>query len=205
MRELFDQLQSGFSTTSMLEWIAVLAGIGYIFFAVIERPVAWPLGIISSALYIKLNIDFKYYTDAILQLYYCGIGCYGWLLWSRSSRNHSEIITIRRTSKKQWIALISIGSVGSTILGFLSDYFTDSPRPWMDATLTAFSFIATWMTARKLYENWLIWIIVDLAYIVLYWLRPSPFTAILFLIYTLVAVLGLFRWRKQIHLSNVLH
>jgi nicotinamide mononucleotide transporter len=202
MDDFLHLFRIGLQTTSALEWTAILSGLIYIVMVIREKAIAWPFGIISSAFYTAINIDFKYYMDALLQLYYCVIGVYGWMLWSRKRNNSSGTLQIQRTSLRQWISLFIIGCSASIVLGLAAHYYTDSTRPFLDATLTAFSFIATWMAARKLYENWLLWISIDLGYVVLYGSRPAPFTSVLYLIYTLAAILGFYQWRKRIHLSN---
>jgi len=75
--------------------------------------------------------------------------------------------------------------------------FTDSPVPWIDAFTTAFSFTATYMLARKILEHWIIWVVVDFISVALYFYRGLYSSIVLFLIYTILAVLGYKEWKKQ--------
>jgi nicotinamide mononucleotide transporter len=78
------------------------------------------------------------------------------------------------------------------------DRFTGSDIPWGDAFITAGSVIATWMLARKILEHWLLWIIVDSVAAVLYFYKGMYPTVFLYIVYTLIAVLGYYQWRKTI-------
>jgi nicotinamide mononucleotide transporter len=75
--------------------------------------------------------------------------------------------------------------------------YTDSPVPWIDAFTTAFSFTATYMLARKILEHWIIWVVVDFISVALYFYRELYSSIVLFLIYTVLAVLGYKEWKKQ--------
>jgi nicotinamide mononucleotide transporter len=60
-----------------------------------------------------------------------------------------------------------------------------------------FSFIATWLTARKVLESWVYWIAIDLIAAVMYGLKGLQPTVFLYVIYALVAVYGFYSWRKM--------
>ncbi|HZK97547.1 MAG TPA: nicotinamide mononucleotide transporter family protein, partial [Prolixibacteraceae bacterium] len=56
---------------------------------------------------------------------------------------------------------------------------------------------ATWMLARKKIEHWLIWIFIDLVSSGLYLYRGLYPTVFLFLVYTVMAGIGFYEWRKE--------
>jgi nicotinamide mononucleotide transporter len=76
--------------------------------------------------------------------------------------------------------------------------------PYLDAFITAFSLIATWMTTKKMIENWLYWIIVDALGILLFANREFYLLALLNIIYTSMALAGYFSWRKKMTSSELL-
>jgi nicotinamide mononucleotide transporter len=185
--------------TSAIEWIAILSALLYVVFAARESVWCWSFGIISSGLYVAINISVKLYLDAWLILYYCVIGIYGWYAWVKQFPEKSNGRSLRHISFKTFAVSFTIGVAGTFLLGFLSDRFTDSPLPYFDAALTSFSLVATFLTTQKIIENWLFWVVIDAAYIIIYWNRSLPFTAILFLVYTFIAAYGYFKWRKKLN------
>ena len=74
---------------------------------------------------------------------------------------------------------------------------TDSPIPLGDAFTTAASIVAMWMLAQKYLEQWLLWIVVNVVSTALYFWKGLYPTGMLFIVYVVVAVLGYFRWKKE--------
>jgi nicotinamide mononucleotide transporter len=95
------------------------------------------------------------------------------------------------------IGLISV--VIFAIYSYILIHFTDSPLPKADSFTTALSIVATWMLARKILENWLLWIVVDAASAGMYFYKELYPTAILFVVYTVMAVIGYWQWRKTMN------
>ncbi len=71
-----------------------------------------------------------------------------------------------------------------------------APSPW-DSLTTALSIVAMWMLSRKVVEQWLVWLVVDVVTVGLYLYKDIPFTAGLYLLYSVLAVAGYQRWKRQ--------
>ena len=67
--------------------------------------------------------------------------------------------------------------------------------PWADAFTTALSVVALWMLARKYVEQWLVWIAADAACAALYAYKGLWPTAVLYLLYTVIAIAGYRKWK----------
>ncbi len=191
----------------ILEWLAgnkiellgAILGIIYIFFSIRQSLFTWPTGLITSALYIVVFFQSKFYADMGLQVYYVIISIYGWYYWIKGKKaENGGSVPIREVNKSLWIKL-----TGITILIYFAILvvllnFTDSDVPYMDSLTTALSITATWMLAKKYIEHWLIWIFVDLFSSGLYIYKNLWPTVILFLVYTIMAYLGFVEWKKDI-------
>jgi nicotinamide mononucleotide transporter len=194
---LIDIFFDAVKVTPAIEWIAILTALLYVVLATKENAWCWVFGILSAGLYIYINFVAKLYLDAWLSLYYCVIGIYGWYVWVKKIPQMNSR-SLKNISARELLLSIVAGVAGTFLLGFLSDRFTDSPLPYFDAALTSFSLVATFLTTQKILENWLFWVVIDAAYIIIYWNRSLPFTAVLFLIYTFIAAYGYFKWRKKL-------
>jgi nicotinamide mononucleotide transporter len=93
--------------------------------------------------------------------------------------------------------LLGIMLVLFFLIGYVLDHYTDSPLPYWDALTTAGSIVATWMLTRKILEHWIVWVFVDLVSMGLYLYRGLYPTAFLFLVYTIMAVVGYLEWRRS--------
>ena len=78
-------------------------------------------------------------------------------------------------------------------------YCTDSTVPWTDAFTTALSIVGLWMLARKYVEQWLVWMVVDAVCVWLYVYKGLYLYAVLYAVYTVIAILG---YRKWIRIMN---
>jgi nicotinamide mononucleotide transporter len=190
-------LQSILDTTWM-EGAAIITALLYVVLATIESSWCWVFGIISAAIYIYINRLAGMYLDAWLSLYYVIIGFYGWYTWIKGTKNKKPVTVLHHINGSTFFISVVTGIAGTFILGKIAHDFTDSKVPYFDAALTSFSLVATFLTTRKILENWIFWIVIDAAYVIIYIMRSFPSTAILFLIYTFIAVYGYFKWRKNL-------
>lgn len=81
---------------------------------------------------------------------------------------------------------------------FILSRFTDSPVPVWDSFITSLSIVATWMLARKIYEHWYLWILVNAASVVIFTVRGLYPTVILYAVYLAMSFGGLKVWKKSL-------
>ena len=181
-----------------IEIVAVVTGLAYIFLSIKQKISCWIFGIISSGLYLFVFFNSKIYADMALQAYYVIMGVYGWVHWARADSfdDKKELPVLSLNRREKWIALAVTLVLFVAIAQFLI-HFTDSTVPWIDAFTTSLSFTATWMLTRKIIEHWLIWIVVNFVSIGLYFYRGLYVTIILFVILTIMAIVGYFDWKKE--------
>lgn len=189
----------------MTDWIAdhaielfgAATGILYVFLEIRQNIWLWPLGLITSLLYIFVFFDSMFYADMGLQVYYLFISIYGWYWWSRGGDSSGEIelqvshINFRLAG---WAALIFTALFA--LIWLVLEYLTDSPIPGWDSFTTSLSIIATWMLARKYLEHWILWVIANIVSVGLYIFKGLYPTVVLFFIYTVMAVAGYIKWRR---------
>jgi nicotinamide mononucleotide transporter len=184
--------------TSLLEWIAVLSSVFYIVLIARKNSLAWFFALVGSIIYVYLCFISQFYLETILQLFYVSMAIIGWLLWNKKQEIPFKII---QWKGKQHLVNILISSILTLILGNFFQVYTDQALPYLDAFTTVFSISATLMVACKVLENWLYWIVIDIASMPLYAYRDLNLTVVLFGIYTIVAIVGFVRWRRTFKLQ----
>lgn len=187
--------------TGALELTAIITALIYVVLATKASKWCWIFGIISSAIYTWFNYSLTYYYDAGLSVYYVVIGFYGWYEWTRKTKEDSSGLKIKTAGLKTNFLLLLIGVAATIVLGYVAKKYTPSTRPYFDASLASFSLIATWMTTKKLLDNWIYWVIIDAGYVILYSYSHKPSTALLMFVYTIIAIFGYFRWKKEMRSS----
>jgi len=180
----------------VLEIIAVLCGVAYVILAARKNSWCWPFGIVGSAISIYIFIVYsKLYAEAILYAYYVVAGIMGWVYWKRGSSSTQSDIVSKPLKNHLFIfffgLMLSLG-----LYQFLAVFFPEAQRPLFDSFTTIFSFIATWLTVKKWIENWLYWIVINVASVVLYQSRGLELYSYLMLFNAIVAVYGYIRWQE---------
>lgn len=191
------------STELIIEIIGAVIGLIYLYLEYKANVWLWPVGIVMSIFYVVIFFHGKFYADAAIYLYYIGANAYGLFLWTRSRKKPIEEtgttaeLAITHVPAKRILPLAAVTVVLWMILYGILKTVTDSPIPLGDAFTTAVSIVAMWMLAQKYLEQWLLWIVVNIVSTILYFWKGLYPTGVLFIVYVVVAVLGYFRWKKE--------
>lgn len=202
--EVADSVFSAFKQTSIAEWLIFITALLYVLLAAIENVWCWLFGILSSALSVYLCYTGQLFLESGLSVFYVVIGIYGWYQWLYGSKEKAELEIVSFALIKN-ARLLLIGGIIWLPLGLISSRYSTQVMPYLDAFITAFSIVATWMTAKKILENWLYWIAIDSLAIILYASRDFYLLALLYFIYTLLALAGYIKWRNKLKESSASH
>ncbi len=181
---------------SALEYLAVFLSLVYVILASKQIKWCWVAGGLGSAVYVYLNYKSNLIYDAVLQIYYVAVAVYALLLWNK--KEDGKRTNISKINSTLLCCLLLGGAVLTALLGWFSMMVLKQNTAFLDAGVTAFSFIATWMTARKYIESWLLWIVIDIAAAIMYSLKSMQPTVGLYIAFSLLAVYGYWQWRKII-------
>ena len=181
-----------------IEILGVLLSVFYLVLSIRQSIWLWPVGILSALIYIIVFYNSKFYADMGLNAYYFLISIYGWINWSQWKNNTGQKLNVINVGRSRAIVLFICSVIFFFTIGYILDNFTDSPIPYWDALTTSGSIVATWMLTKKILQHWIVWIVVDFIAIGLYMYRGLYPTAVLFLIYTSMAIFGYFQWKRSI-------
>ena len=196
------------STELIFEIIGAVIGLVYLYLEYKADVWLWPVGIMMSLFYVVIFFHGKFYADAAIYLYYIGANTYGLFQWTRSRQkattgnDHPVERPITHVPTKRILPLAAVTLVLWMILYLILKTVTDSPIPLGDAFTTSVSIVAMWMLAQKYIEQWWLWIVVNIVSTVLYFWKGLYPTGVLFTVYVIVAILGYFRWKKEMVQDN---
>jgi nicotinamide mononucleotide transporter len=183
--------------SSCLELVAVVFGIVSVFLSVRENIWSWPTALVNVSLYFALFYKSGLYSDMGLQVVYFGLSLYGWYEWLYGGKGHSEL-RVSRTPQKLWIILAGVAVVVWALLGAITSRIPGVALPYVDAATTTISLIAQYMMTRKLLENWILWIGVDVVYVAMLIFKGLNLTAFNYAVYLALAVMGFVSWRRSL-------
>jgi nicotinamide mononucleotide transporter len=161
-----------------------------------RRPWCWPIGLVSVLIYAWIFIDAKLYSDALLQGAFAVMIVYGWVRWMQHLDDQGRV-QLAPLPFRHALQHVSVGALGALALGFAMHRWTDAALPWLDAALTAFSLVAQWWQGRRHIAAWWLWITVDVLYVGEYVYKSLLITAVLYVAFIVLAVIGLRAWRRS--------
>jgi nicotinamide mononucleotide transporter len=170
--------------------------LGIINVTLVVRRSVWnfPIGMAMVSLYAVVFWRERLYSDTLLQGFFFAVNGWGWRMWSATlaRAGHVPVETMPARDRVTWMlgwVLISLA------WGLAMERLTDASYPWLDAGIAAASIAAQLMMARRLLENWIIWIGVDIASVGLYAAKGLWLTMVLYVIFLGLSVWGLIDWR----------
>ncbi len=186
----------------VLQIVGTLLGLLYLWLEYKANIWLWIVGAIMPMVHGVLYLNSGIYADAAMQLYYVVAGIYGLCVWLRGAKRAEKVVHIQYTPTKWIIPLVVVYAVLHVAMYYLLSEFTDSRVPFFDSMSTALSIVAMWMLSRKLVEQWLVWLVVDMISVGLYLYKGIPITAMLYTLYCALAIAGYIRWRKQVLIKS---
>lgn len=182
---------------NFIEIFAVFFGILSVWFAKKKNVWVYPTGLINTSIYVYICFSSKLYADMAINMYYVLMSIYGWFLWSKKNKIQNETLVTHNT-KKENLQSILFALLSFVLLFFILKKYTDSDVPFGDSITTALFFVAMWLMAKKKIEHWIFWIIGDIIVIPLFFYKELYFTSFQYIIFTCIAFLGLWEWKKSI-------
>ena len=182
---------------TVLEAVAVVFGIVSVYLSSRQNIWSWPTAIVNVSLFSVLFFRSGLYSDTGLQVVYLVLSIYGWYQWLYGGAGHTTL-KVTRTGRKTWLILGVLGVACWLLLSNITARLPGTSLPKLDSATTTISLIAQWMMTRKLLENWLLWVGVDVVYIGMFIYKDLYLTAFNYAVYLVIAAFGYAAWKKSI-------
>ena len=204
---LFDVKETFFTVfehpISYVEFIGTVLGLISVFLAARANIFTWPTGILNAIFFLVIFYQIHLYSDMFLQFYFCGMGVYGWFTWKyMAGHTQSAIRTLSNTNRLRLAAFIAavtliIGTLIARIHLILPQIFEKpASYPFIDTFIAVSSVLAVILLARRIFETWVLWILVDITSIGLYSVKGVKLIAVEYVIFLALAVLGVLSWYR---------
>ena len=193
---IFDFLQANW-----FEIVAAILAITYLILAMLEDIRCWIAWIISSLMYFFVMYSANLYMEALLQIFYIFIGLYGLYQW-RFKADKKDALKITTWSVKNHLIVISALVFLTSLSGYILTVYTAAASPFIDAFTTWGAIAASYLVAKKILENWFYWFVIDFVSVFLFISRELYPTALLFIVYLVLVVIGYSAWRKSWQLAD---
>jgi nicotinamide mononucleotide transporter len=172
---------------SYLEFFAVITSFIGVALGITGKRITWPWWALSSALYGVLFIQWELFASAALQIVFIIAAVMGWFGWEPSGARPGAI-----KNKQRVLILIAITLATLALAPILKSMGAAST--YVDAVLFFGSLAAQILMVYEKYENWPLWLVVDLGYTALYASQKLLFTSLLYAAFTVLAAMGWSKW-----------
>jgi len=193
---IFDFLQ-----VNWFEIVAAILAIAYLILAMLQDIRCWVAWIISSLMYFFVMYSANLYMEALLQIFYIFIGLYGLYQW-RFKADKKDTLKITTWSVKNHLIVIGALFFLTSLSGYVLMIYTAAASPFIDAFTTWGAIAASYLVAKKILENWFYWFVIDFVSVFLFISRELYPTALLFIVYLVLVVIGYSAWRKSWQLAD---
>jgi len=187
--------------TGLLEFIAVVFGIGSVWYSRKENILVYPVGLVNTLIYVYLSIKGHLIGEASVNLYYTIVSIYGWIIWAKKDQQHRPVLHITKSSGTELLQQLGFFSgfyiVIFLCLTYLKNNFLPGVLPAADSFASATAFTGMWLMAKKKVESWYWWIATNIASIPLYYVKGYAFTSVYYLVLLLLAFSGLVEWQRK--------
>jgi nicotinamide mononucleotide transporter len=173
------------------ELLGFVTGIACVALAVAQRIETFPVGIANNAFFIVLFVDARLFADAGLQVVYVVLGFMGWWVWAMRSRG--PLVVERASFRLLLGTTLAVGAATLVLVPILRA--AHGAAPGWDALTTSMSLGAQLLLNLKRLETWFVWIAVDVIYVPLYFSRDLNLTALVYVVFLGLCVMGWRQWR----------
>jgi nicotinamide mononucleotide transporter len=181
-----------------IEITGAIIGLVYLYLEYKASFWLWTAGIVMSFFYIYIYYHGKFYADMAIYSYYLGANIYGLIVWKNRNQKQEGRGGFSHVPKKHIPLLVAVFLLLLGTIYLILSKFTDSPVAFGDSFTTSLSIIAMWLMAKKHIDHWLLWAVVNMVSCGLYLWKGLYPTSILFVVYTVVSVLGYRKWKQMI-------
>ncbi|AZA50744.1 nicotinamide riboside transporter PnuC [Chryseobacterium carnipullorum] len=203
----------------LLEATGTVFGILSVYFSIKKNIWVYPTGIISTLIYVYILFNFGLLGDCMINVYYTAMSIYGWILWSKNSKDHIHVDVSWATRRERMFAgflfVLSIALV--TLIYYYKPYIDNhfsmdganlglyhlDWANWLDVITTSIFLVGMWLMARQRIENWIFWIIGDFICIPMMIFKELGITSVQYLVFTIMAILGYLNWKKSLKEKNI--
>ena len=196
IHDLSIRLVSAWHDTSWIELLAAALALAYVPLAIGQRLSCWLASFVSSVLYVWVFFSARLYMESVLNAFFAAMAVYGFWQWRQGTGGGALLVT-RWPLPRHALALLGIIAAAAVNAFFLAR-FTPAANPFIDSMLTWSSVFTTFLVARKVYENWHWWLVIDSVSLCLYFTRHLYLTMLLYGVYVTLCVIGMREWRRSL-------
>lgn len=175
-------------------WCVILTGKG--------KRSSFIFGLVNTVCYALVALEAKYYGEVMLNaLYYLPMNFVGWFAWKKHMNDETGEVIKERLNLKQSVVIYVL--TGAAIWGYgLILKKLGGNLAFIDSMSTVISVVAQILSIKRLMEQWVLWIVVDVVTVIMWAVHfaqggETIATLAMWSVYLINAVIMFIRWNKE--------
>ncbi|WP_022766428.1 nicotinamide riboside transporter PnuC [Butyrivibrio sp. XPD2006] len=159
-------------------------------------------GVVNTVLYAIVAMEARYYGEVMLNLiYYLPLNFVGFVAWKKHMNDESGEVIKERLNLKQSAVIYAITAIAIVIYGYILKRLGGN-LPYIDSMSTVISVVAQILCLKRLMEQWVLWIVVDVVTVIMWAINfinggESIATLAMWSIYLINAFIMFFHWYRE--------
>ena len=158
-----------------------------------EKVLARPLSIIGTIMSFFVYYPAGLYAKCLHNVANLFLNAYGWYQWLYGGK-HKTLLQVSKTNARTLLCMLPLSVLGTATLGTLLHQYSHADLPYWDSLHTVICLTAQWMLAKKKLENWILWVLADILYVVVLYYKGLYLFSGLHVLYTCLALYGYQTW-----------
>lgn len=193
---------------SVIGIIAALTGVWCVILTGKGKRSSFMFGTVNVVFYALIAMKAKYYGEVMLNLlYYFPMNFVGWFLWKRHMNDESGEVIKSSLSIKKSLVLYGCTAAAIFLYGLVLKAINGT-LPFIDSMSTVVSVIAQILSVKRLTEQWVLWIVVDVVTVIMWAVNfanggESIATLLMWSIYLLNAIFMYVKWKREVGTNEI--
>lgn len=193
--------------SSLVQIIAAVCGVIYVFTNIYEKRFGQVFGMINSILYAMIMYSNGLYGTAIYDIAYCfPLQIYTFFNWGRKDKEGKAVVQISRYDVRQRIVIFTLLAIMIVLYAYVANML-NIQFALVDGMSIILGAVGLWMTSKKKIEQWTVFITANIATIVMWSIKSIeniqniPMLA-MWIVYLINNSCGLYSWHKKLKANN---
>ena len=175
-------------------WCVILTGKG--------KRSSFIFGLINVIFYAVVAFQAKYYGEVMLNaLYYLPMNFVGWFAWKKHMNDDTGEVVKERLTVKKSVFVYALTAAAIFVYGLILKALGGN-LPFIDSMSTVVSVVAQILSIKRLMEQWVLWIVVDVVTVIMWAVHfarggETVATLAMWSVYLINALIMFFRWYKE--------
>ena len=186
-------------------WLSVIASLTGVWCVILTgkgKRSSFIFGLINVVFYAIVAFRARYYGEVMLNaLYYLPMNFVGWFAWKKHMDEATGEVVKEKLSLKKSAIIYTLTALAIVLYGFILKALGGN-LPFIDSMSTVVSVVAQILSIRRLVEQWVLWIVVDVVTVIMWAVNfarggEDIATLAMWSIYLINAFIMFARWYKE--------